>query len=655
MVELTEGFPDMGLRLALSIALIWRISATMSLQRATAEEQAAVAPEATKPATVVVDDFSDGNFADNPPWAVQSGSFDVRDGELMFGTEADAAIHLDLGKVAWKTPLKARLKLRQTNASGEASFLFGLALTDTGSGSTHEISASPNPGYFGTSGFYDGATGGVPGAMLNGDTAPQTLEIAFDPAANSVTLRKDGVEVFRGSNRMEMPRVNRLTLKSGGTLTWLVDNVRVEFTHDNPTQAIRPGSQAVQTIYTAGAPHTDKNGRPLVQFTPDQSFLQLGIWGNPIGEVWGTHYDLKVLTEAGFNTMWPWAGTAPDDLLEHGRAAGLQVILMHAVPDDALAKVKDHPNLLGNVWMDEPTGNLWGKDMEGPFRAFLEYKAKANRLAPNMRVFINDVPWIDPPATEWWTKWNTAGDVSCHDNYPIKHSAQTRSIHAIADTVGLAVDVNHQQKPVWLIVGAFEQPGGGSFPFRFPTPMQLRACVYAGLIHGATGICYFTWDTYVGRDGNVIGMSPQPKVAYVPNPRQEGYTNPTPATPAQLIGSQALWQMAAQVNREVRELAPSILSPTVAAGTCDYEVGMGLSRTENPIHCLLKPHSDGGCVLLTVNLEDTVETARFTFSTQFAALEKLFENQPAPVLLDDGKVFQDRFEPFEVHVYRLKR
>ena len=41
----------------------------------------------------------------------------------------------------------------------------------------------------------------------------------------------------------------------------------------------RPGSKAIQTIYTAGVPHTDKNGRPLVQFKPDQSFLQLAIWG----------------------------------------------------------------------------------------------------------------------------------------------------------------------------------------------------------------------------------------------------------------------------------------------------------------------------------------------------------------------------------------
>ena len=644
----------MKLTLALSIGWICGTSAAIWADDVASERAAAKAAAATNPASAVVDDFSDGNFTHNPPWAVQSGNFEVRNGELVFGTEKDAAIHLDLGKVAWKTPLKARLRLQQTNASGKTSFLFGLALTDTGSGRSQEISASPNPGYFGTSGFYDGATVGVKGAMLNGDTAPQALEIAFDPAANSVTLRKDGVEVFRGSNRMEMPRVNRLTLKSGGTLTWLVDDVRVEFTPEDPTQANRPGSKAIQTIYTAGVPHTDKHGRPLAQFKSDQSFLQLGIWGNPIGEIWGTHYDLKVLTEAGFNTMWPWAGKAPEDVLEHGRAAGLQVVLMHAIPDDAIAKIKDHPNLLGNVWMDEPTGSLWGKDMEGQFRAFLEYKAKANRTAPNLRVFVNDVPWIDPPATEWWTKWNTAGDVSCHDNYPIKHSAQTRSISAIADTVGLAVEVNDQKKPVWLIVGAFEQPGGGSFPFRFPTPMQLRACVYAGLIHGATGICYFTWDTYVCRDGNVIGMSPEPKVAYVPNPRQAGYTHPTPATPAQLIAARALWMMACQVNREVRELAPSILSPTIEAKTCEYSVGVGLGRTEHPIHCLLKPHPAGGYVLLTVNLEDTVETARFDFGTKLAGLEKLFENQPAPALISDGKAFEDRFEPFEVHVYRLK-
>ena len=154
-------------------------------------------------------------------------------------------------------------------------------MTDTDSGRTQEISASPNPGYFGTSGFYDDATVGVQGAMLNGDTAPQDLEITFDPVANSVSLLKDGEEVFRGSNRMQMSQVNRLTLKSGGTLTWLVDDVRVEFTPEDPTRVNRPGSQAVQTIYTAGVPHTDKNGRPLDAIQTGSIVSAIGDLGQP--------------------------------------------------------------------------------------------------------------------------------------------------------------------------------------------------------------------------------------------------------------------------------------------------------------------------------------------------------------------------------------
>ena len=283
---------------------------------------AAAAPTTTNPmpTAVIHDDFSDGNFTTKPSWTVDAGSFEVRDGALKFGTEKDTKIHLDLGKVAWNSPVKVKLTLRQTNASGKASFLFGLALADTGSDRTQEIDASPNPGYFGTSGFYDGATVGVKGAMLSGDTASQTIAMVFDPVANSVTIRKDGVEVFRGSNRMEMPRVNRLTLKSGGTLTWLVDDVRVEFTPENPSQANRPGRKAVQTIYTGGVPHTDKNGRLLMQFDPHRSFLQLGIWGNPIGEIWGTNYDPRLLANGGFNTMWPWPSTTPNKALKRGSA-----------------------------------------------------------------------------------------------------------------------------------------------------------------------------------------------------------------------------------------------------------------------------------------------------------------------------------------------
>ncbi len=602
---------------------------------------------------IVADHFADGNYTQKPRWVVEKGRFRVRNQALVFGTEANGAIRLDLGKTAWRSPVRVSLSLWQTQGGG--NHLFTLSLADRATGKAYTFHASPNRGYFGTAGISDGKSPGKAGARLNSGPTPQTLVVSFDPNADCLTLLKDGKEVFRTTNHHRLGRVDRLTLSSSGTIRWEVDDVTVEATRPDPAAAARPGGGAVQRVYTAGVPHTDARGRRMMAYDAGRSFFQIGIWGNPIGEVWGTNYDLKVLTDAGFNTMWPWPSWSLDQALAHGQRAGLQVVAMNPQPEALLREYRDHPNLLGNVWMDEPTGSLWGKDMEGKFQEFLAYKKMANAVAPDLCVFINDVPWITPPATEWWTRWNTAGDVSCHDNYPVMHSAQTQSLGAIADTVGLAARVNREQKPVWLIVGAFEQPGKSAYPFRFPTPMQLRASVYAGLIHGATGIIYFTWDTYVCRDGNVIGMSPDPKPAYVPSPRQEGYTHPTPARPDQLVASRALWAMATQVNRELRELTPALLSPTVDPKAVPYSIAVtGLGRTEEPIHALLKPHPEGGTVLLTVNLEDCVLDATYTFPKALRSVERLYENQLPLALEKDANRFSDTYEPFETHVYRIQ-
>ena len=602
---------------------------------------------------LMTDDFSDGDCTGKPAWTVDSGTFRVQEGALCFGPEANGAIHLDLGKTAWRTPVRVALTLRQD--SGGGNHLFTLSLVDSATAKAYRLHASPNPGYFGTSGFSDAKVPGKAGARLHTDGTAQRLEIAFEPEQNRVTLRQDGIEVFGTANSLALGRVDRLVLSSTGLVPWLVDDVSVDVTLATPAGQVLPGAGAVQQVYRAGVPHTDPRGRRRTAYDPQHSFFQIGIWGNPIGEVWGTTYPLTVLRDAGFNTMWPWPGMPLDQVLGHAKASGLQVVVMNPLPEEMLGRCKDHPNLLGNVWMDEPTGQLWGKDMEAKFAEFSAYKRRANEIAPDLCVFVNDVPWIAAPVTEWWTRWNTAGDVSCHDNYPVKHSAQTQTLAAIADTVGLAVRANQEKAPVWLIVGAFEQPGKSAFPFRFPTPMQLRASVYAGLIHGATGIVYFTWDTYVCRDGNVIGMAPDPKVAYVPSPRQEGYTHPTPARPDQLIAARALWAMTTQINRELAELTPSLLAATVGPQDLTYTVSVtGLSRTEEPIHTLLKPHPEGGYVLLTVNLEDTVLDTTYTFPRPFQAVERLYENQLPLVPEKDARTFSDTYEPFEVHAYRLR-
>ena len=237
--------------------------------------------------------------------------------------------------------------------------------------------------------------------------------------------------------------------------------------------------------------------------------------------------------------------------------------------------------------------------------------------------------------------------------------ARTASIgalpHGIPQSVALAASANHEKKPVWLIVGAFDQPGkyGQPCPFRFPTPEQLRGCVYAGIIHGATGIVYYTWDAQASRSGGVIGMAPDPQATHAPP--QANHPNLTPASPVQLIKAKASWEAMARINKELAELTPSILSPTVG-DDFKYTVDIvGTAPTPAPLRCMLKPHPGGGYVLLTTNLDDAVLQVTYTLPTAVKGAELLFENQEPPQLSADGKSFTLTYEPFDTHVVRITR
>lgn len=417
---------------------------------------------------------------------------------------------------------------------------------------------------------------------------------------------------------------------------------------------------AIQSVYKKGVPHTDGSGKWLRSYERGRSFFPIAMWGAPNpGEVWGEKIDWKVLKDAGINTVWPWHGDIYASL-KAGNDFDMKIVVMGEIKQDDLVKIKDNPALFGNVWMDEPIGGYGSRDMDKLFDDYQKYRESVHKVIPRLPVFINDAPWIMEPAKSTWIKWNTSAEISCHDNYPVMNSkSRATSIGAepngIPQSVGLAVAANNENRPVWLIVGAFDQPGeyGQSFPFRYPTPEQLRACVYAGIIHGVTGIAYFIWDNYVPRDGGVIGISPNPKVAYVPNPQQEGYTKPTPATPLQLAKSKALWETMTLVNAELKELTPSILSPTVG-DDFKYSVSVtGSSPTAAPLRCLLKQHPDGGYVLLSVNLDDAVLKVTFTMPKQITSAEVLYESRQKEKLSEDSKSFTLTYEPFDSHVIRI--
>jgi hypothetical protein len=67
----------------------------------------------------------------------------------------------------------------------------------------------------------------------------------------------------------------------------------------------------------------------------------------------------------------------------------------------------------------------------------------------------------------------------------------------------------------------------------------------------------------------------------------------------------------------------------------------------------LKPYPAGGYVLLTVNLNDSLLSATYTFPKELKSVERLFEDQPALTLAAGAKSFTDSYGSFGVHVYHI--
>ena len=122
------------------------------------------------------------------------------------------------------------------------------------------------------------------------------------------------------------------------------------------------------------------------------------------------------------------------------------------------------------------------------------------------------------------------------------------------------------------------------------------------------------------RAGAVIGMASDPRV----RPREK---SATVAKPMQLVMSRALWNAARQINLELRELAPFILTATVADDQRYTVAFEGDAVSPCPIRALLKPHPDGGYVLFTVNLDAAVFRVRFDFDRRLLNVTPLFENR----------------------------
>ncbi len=406
---------------------------------------------------------------------------------------------------------------------------------------------------------------------------------------------------------------------------------------------------AVQRVYQEGVPHTDRHGRVRLAYDPAASFLPVGLYHALTGREFGRDYDFAAVRAAGFNAIYPWDGLDPARVLAAAKAAGL-VVVMGDPTDATVARAAHDPAAPVLAWAvdHEPSTAELTPVWPARLDRFRARRDAIHRSDPGRPVLAIDSPDFTGPEAERWAAWAAAGDISSHFNYPVGRTppVSLSTTRGIPRSVARAVALNGERKPVWLVVQAFAGPRHG---WAFPTPALLRAMTYAGLVHGATGILFFAYDSFVTRDDGVVGIAPEPRADYGPAPdfNRDGQPRLV-AEPDQLAGSRALWDTARRIAAELETLRPVLLGPTSRRPYRVEIFGEGKSRA--PIRTMLKERN-GEATLLVVNLDDVAMRYRVSFATPVGAPRAPFDPHAAPVPAPEG--WQDTLPPFGVRVYRF--
>lgn len=402
----------------------------------------------------------------------------------------------------------------------------------------------------------------------------------------------------------------------------------------------------VQEIYRNGVPHTDKTGNYLSEYDPAKSFFPIALgWVRESADNSTTNLNwTSDIKAANFNTVWAWTASDQYDYAAAGAEHDLQVVPMYRTNDYVLQN-EGHPNLLANFWFDEPTNRL---NQPGFNMGQLQAEFEADLARHETPLFATDAGWITEPATDTFTYWATTGDVSSHDNYPFKAGGTNtiaNSSNGIPQTVSFAVSANQEQKPLWFVAQSFEDTSNeGNFQFRYPDDTQLRTMIYTSIVHGATGITYFAQDSHVTRNGKQLGISPRMQTTYA--------AGDVAASPEQIAKGEVLWDAAVNINAEIQQLTPALLSPTAS------DLGYGVSLTQGspynatPVRTILKQHAYGGYVLIAVNTDNAFVEADLPFSRTLDSVVPMFTT---PGVIESSiDTLQLDWSPFETKIFRIE-
>jgi len=264
---------------------------------------------------------------------------------------------------------------------------------------------------------------------------------------------------------------------------------------------------------------------------------------------------------------------------------------------DLLSRVESHAStIIGFFAIDEPA---WNSTPIGLVQSGYEV---LKSLSPRRPVFLNHAP---RNTVEKLRSFNAFADITGCDIYPVPegngHSdLKNQTISAVGDYTDKMLASALPGQPVWMFLQAFGQ-GPGS---QIPTWTQTRFMAYNVILHGAQGIIYW-------------GLQ-------------------------ELTWPNEMWPQLQRLGPELRALNDVLAAPWAG----DFDEDSRKAGIE-----LRHKRVAGEDYLFACNVTSAEKTLTWTMSTQPAKLHVLFEER---VLEPSNGKFQDRFEPYAVHVYATK-
>jgi hypothetical protein len=296
--------------------------------------------------------------------------------------------------------------------------------------------------------------------------------------------------------------------------------------------------------------------------------------------------------------------------------------------DERSLRFRDRPTIVGWMHGDEPDnaqslGRDKGYGPPIPPAKIVEGYEKIRKADPDRPVLLNlgqGVAWdgwygrgVRTNHPEDYPEYLKGCDIASFDIYPASHEKPeiAGNLWYVPQGVDRLRRWSGDKKAVWCCIETTRIDN----PDRKPTPEQVRSEVWMALVHGAKGIIYFAH---------------QFKPTFIE---------------AGLLADEAMARGVADINRQVRELAPVLNAPDVTDGA-----SVASSQEGVPVDLLVKRHS-GSTYLFSVAMREGETTAKFKVpGTGDVRVEVLGEGRTIEAV---GGEWQDRFAGYQVHLYRI--